>query len=453
MKKIKKYYRVVFELVSPLSVGSGEGVVTDSDVLVDGRGIPYVPGSALAGVYRGIFARETAERYFGKELTEERIRESSKKGKNLLTESKVLVYDAVISNPEKRAITTRDMVALDEYKVSIDGAKFDFQVLEPGVRFVTYIEQNMEDEEERYVLYEVAKAWGQGKIRLGAKTGRGYGQTRLVELAEASFELTCEAERDAWLDFDMYGEKGWTLCELPLSNDRETLKEVYETYGISLQEKNYINICLGLKQCGAVSVRQYSTNIGQEDYRQMERKDKTVFIPGTTWAGVFRAQMGKLDKNFAKNSKLTETFYGTTKGSEGAQKTRITFSETVLENGRNSEKYTRNSIDRFSGGAVNGSLYTEKSYFDGTTELNICCDITDMDDSVVAGFARVLAAAILDLDRGYMSIGGLTAVGHGIFKVMEAKVNGQIIRFSEVDENEQYQVLKNAIFGEEEQGC
>lgn len=451
MKKIKKYYRIKFKLTSPLSVGSGENRITDSDIILDGRGLPYIPGSALAGVYRHLFATETADRYFGAELNADRLEESVKAGKNVLTASDVVVYDAVVQNPENRVITTRDMVALDEYKVSIDGAKFDFQVLEPGVRFVTYIEQNMNCMEEKYVLQEVAYAWQEKKIQIGAKIGRGYGQTEIVELAECCFDLTCPEQRDAWLEFDMYGQDGWKKCE-KLECEQQRLQTVYEEQHIFMRNKNEICIQLKLKQSGGISIRQYSTNVGEEDYRQMVRKDKTPFIPGTTWAGAFRAQMGKLDAAFAKHTVLTELFFGNVKRNSEAEghKTRITFSESELRDGR-WENYTRNAINRFSGGTVDGALYTEKTYCDGTTELNIRCDITNLDKAIVKGFATVLTAAILDLDRGYMSVGGLTSVGHGLFKVMEVSVNDVETGFMQCRKEEQFNALRNAICGEEEQ--
>lgn len=69
IRKIKKYYRIEFELTSPLAVGSGENNITDKDIVRDGRGIPYIPGSSLAGVYRSLFSGETQDRYFGQELT------------------------------------------------------------------------------------------------------------------------------------------------------------------------------------------------------------------------------------------------------------------------------------------------------------------------------------------------------------------------------------------------
>lgn len=454
MRKIKKYYRIRFKLTSPLSVGSGQNGITDRDIVLDGRGVPYIPGSALAGVYRHLFSTETANRYFGTELTEEKLKKSMKEGAKVLSASNVVVYDATIMHPEKAVVATRDMVELDEYKVAVTGAKFDLQVLEPGVEFVTYVEQNMESLQEQHVLEEIGRAWKDKKIQLGAKTGRGYGQTELVELSECCFDLSDAEQCGRWLDFKMYEDAEWRTKDEAGWQDSSLLTGKYSKIGIVLREEKKLCIGLDLKQRSGISVRQYSTNIDEEDYRQMVRKDNTAFIPGTTWAGAFRAQMGKLDASFAKHTVLTELFFGKVKGKEDSEgrKTRITFSESELDKGRE-EKYTRNSINRFSGGIVNGALYTEKSYFDGITRLNITCDITNLDTAIVKGFVTVLAATILDLDRGYMAVGGLTSVGHGLFEVLEVYVNGDKLEWKQIPEKEQFKALRNAIYREGEQEC
>lgn len=448
MKRIKKYYRVEFELTSPLSVGSGENTITDSDIVVDGRGLPYIPGSALAGVYRNLFANTTADMYFGYDLTPERLKKSIKEGKNTLTSSDIIVYDAVISNPKNRAITKRDMVSLDEYKVSLKGAKFDFQVLEPGVKFVTYIEQNMVDANEGYVAEEIAYAWIMEQIQLGAKTGRGYGHTKAIALAECSFDLRKVKERDAWLNFDMYEDKGWKTVEVPtcLSAGDESLSEIYQEKQIQLKEKQKLTVELKLKQRGGISIRQYSTNVNEADYMQMVRQDETPFIPGTSWAGAFRAQFEKLEQSFGRNCPFTEVFFGVVKGSkeEESHKTRVTFSESILENG-NWKVYSRNAIDRFSNGTIGGALYTEKSYFEGDTKLTITCDMTEIDATQKKYFQAVLAASILDLDRGYLAVGGLTSVGHGLFTVKSVVINGTEMELEEIALEEQYVAIMNAM--------
>ncbi len=464
---IKKYYRITFEIISPLSIGNGVNEITDNDIILNSRGLPYIPGSALAGVYRSLFEKETSDKYFGKDMTEEMIQEMAEQGKNLLTESKVIVYDAEILNPEKRNVAVYDMVALDEYKVAISGAKFDFQVLEPGIQFVTYIEQNMDNMKEEYLTEEIVYAWKTGKIWLGAKNGRGYGQTKIIKIEHIVFDFSKDCRKqsrcdgDDWIEFDMYEDSWWKetkenkcLSRVSIEDVQyQELQSLYQEFGIALCRKETIGITLRLKQCGGISVRQYSSNINDADYRQMSRKDKEkdkreVFIPGTTWAGAFRAQMGKLDFAFAKKEPMTELFFGKVKekGEDSAlsHKTRVTFSESRIDEGE-WRIYTRNSIDRFSGGTIDGALYTEETYFNGKTELDISCDMTGIDKKNIRHFCSVLAAAILDLNYGYMAVGGLTAVGHGLFEVTGIKVNGNEVPWAELKENEQYLTLRDVM--------
>ena len=47
-------------------------------------------------------------------------------------------------------ISVRDSVALDEYKTALAGAKFDFEVLEPGIELETWLEQDIKDEAGGY---------------------------------------------------------------------------------------------------------------------------------------------------------------------------------------------------------------------------------------------------------------------------------------------------------------
>ena len=95
--------------------------------------------------------------------------------------------------------------------------------------------------------------------------------------------------------------------------------------------------------------------------------------------------------------------------------------------------YTRNAIDRFTGGTVDGALYSEKTYYCGRTSLMISCDFSDREDqdNISAEekrrLAGVLAAAILDLDNGYMAVGGLTAVGRGLFRAEKITVDGKSV--------------------------
>ena len=63
--KTKIYYRIVFQLASALSVGSGENRYSDGDIVRDSAGEPFIPGSSLAGIYRSFLEKEDADKYFG----------------------------------------------------------------------------------------------------------------------------------------------------------------------------------------------------------------------------------------------------------------------------------------------------------------------------------------------------------------------------------------------------
>lgn len=477
MKKLKKYYRITFTPVSPLSVGSGEDRLTDSDIVRDSRGIPYIPGTSLAGVYRRLFDNDTATQYFGPLLTEENATDSAQNGKNVLTDSSVVVYDARIADPAKTVTSARDMVALDEYKTAIPGAKFDFEILEPGVTFVTYIEQNIEDAghaDEQYIIDEIAWAWLSGTVKIGAKTGRGYGSTKCLSAEYCCFDLSRQEDVERWLAFDMYsdtcedGTPVWIPAEhvkcLSSADPQEEgyagLLERYRSEGILLREKTVISMRLELDLKGGISVRQYSTDVGEADYMQLTENpipgcgeqggEGVPVIPGTSWAGAFRAQMEKLDDRFRRNGKLAELFFGKVKGSgKDSSRSRVCFSESRLSGGR-WVTYTRNAIDRFSGGTTDGALYTEKTYYNGGTTLDITCDMTDIASDEQQYFIKVLMAAVMDLHCGYMAVGGLTSVGRGIFEVKKLTAGNEACVFAGEDTGSIYGKLCQMLAGEGE---
>ena len=59
VKKIMLYVQVRF--LSPLNVSSGEDEWTDADLLRDGNGNVFVPGSSLAGAMRAYIRKEKNE--------------------------------------------------------------------------------------------------------------------------------------------------------------------------------------------------------------------------------------------------------------------------------------------------------------------------------------------------------------------------------------------------------
>lgn len=426
-KIIKKcYYRITFQLASPLMIGSGYNRYTDSDVLRNGKDIPYIPASAVAGVcIQALGLEKTDEiKYFGG-LTD-------KEGKS--EESRVLFYDANISEEnqgkniseeeqDKFHISRRDCVALDEWKTSKKGAKFDMEILEPNVGMVTYLEQNQIEGDEP-VADEIAELWKQQILAFGAKTQRGFGAIENVMIQKKTFCLTEEEDVKKWLDFDLYEAQDWDIWET---------KEECRSLKVEAAERvKTVTLCLKLKQAGGISIRTYTTNVqngekANPDSEQLvvrkQKGKKVPVIPGTSWAGAFRHHMEQLIPG------CTNGYFGKVTKKE-KQKSNIRFSETQLVNAKQ-KILSRNAIDRFTGGTIDTALFTEKTYYGGHTTLYITLKMGE-DSKADERIQKALAASIADLEYGLLAVGGLTSIGRGLFHV--EKVNGNKLNWEKPKE-------------------
>ena len=144
-------------------------------------------------------------------------------------------------------------------------------------------------------------------------------------------------------------------------------------------------------------------------------------VPGTSWAGAIRHRFSEL----VNDDKLVNSVFGYVDNAVGkdkaekAVKSRISFSETVIHNGK-PKTLTRIAVDRFSGAVKNGALLTEQSVFYGEGVL-----VITVDRSVGEKALYALLAVLTDLHNGYLAVGGETAIGRGLFKVKEMKINGK----------------------------
>lgn len=380
------YYHLTLTLASPLSIGSGEKESTDRDIVLDSRSLPVIPASALAGVFRHRLY-DVSSRLFG------RIDGGAES-------SDIVFYDGTIVTDS--FVTIRDSVALEEgCKTAVASAKFDLEAAETGAAFETVIELRDEGCEFSDMVENTIGELNAGLLRIGSKSTRGYGEVRVTELYKAEFAMPDDA--DKWLDFDMFskGSCAYQPCDAAVTDSG-----------------SFIKITLQLSQRGGISIRQYtSSKLDNENkginYQQMSLSDGTPIIPGTTWAGAFRSRFTELAGGSAEKR---DELFGSIKGD--GHRSRIYFSESRIS-GHTWKKLTRNSIDRFSAKTKDGALYTERTVFGGKSELNIAVsDITKEE-------AALLSAVICDLNNGFLAVGGLTAVGRGLFSVDSLIVNGE----------------------------
>lgn len=411
--KEKIYYKIKFTLASPLAIGDGSKYTTDKDIVRDSRGTPYIPASAIAGVSRSMLLddKDLIKKYFGKVDINDDIT-NSKKLESI--ESRLVFYDGRMSDTTKYHISVRDNVALDEYKTAINSAKFDMEILEPGVEFTTYIEQNMYSDSDENVAYKIACLWLENKIHLGGKVMRGYGSIKNVSVSEKSFKLSEDGVLK-WLSFDMYDDESWSDSKDISCDDR--------------YDSDTVSIVLKLKQNGGISIRKYTTKVSEIEGESLPDSEQLFVnidnseipvIPGTSWAGAFSHRMKLLLPQCAKND-----FFGCA-DKEKKVRSKIMFGETQLVNAK-PKVMTRNAIDRFSGGTANQALFTEQTYYGGEGELQI--EIRK--ECLTPDVAKALAATITDLNMGFLAVGGLTAIGRGLFNVTSIAIDGKSIDYEQ----------------------
>lgn len=433
----KIYYRITFSLASALAVGSGKNEKSDKDIILNSLEKPYIPASALTGVYKSLFSEENAKKYFGNVVINQ---SKEKKNKNYATESRIITYDANLREDNYK-LSIRDCVGLDEWKTSVKGAKFDFEILEPGAKFVTYLEENVCESKSESGSELIANAWKNGEISLGAKTSRGFGKLEVESIQKQKFNFDEETEIASWLDFDLYDDKCWEdVQQWSPEMDEGQLKKLGKA-------KEFLILKLVLKQEGPITIRRYTTEVFAEngknnipDYEQLvyvRDKEKIPVIPGTTWAGAFRHHMMQLNKNsvgsvFGKKSSDEKQKDG--------KKSDVIFSESEIK-GAKEKIVTRNGINRFTGGSADGALFTEKMFYGGYTDFVISFN----KKKCGMEFRKILAAAIADLNMGVLSVGGETSVGHGIFSVSSVLVENQAIAEHPVESDQLYELIADAL--------
>lgn len=431
------------KLLSPLSIGSGANAQTDRDVIVDNLGNPFIPATAIAGVLRSYIEKK-------KEMTAVEVRcsdnkksvinvpldhtlfgyipdgilseEEKKLPGNIAMPTLVRVYDAQSRGDCNCFITTRDCVQL-ENKVAVNGAKFDMEAVEPGAEFTGYIELLSDKYDCRAYIEEALAALNSGKICLGSKTSRGYGR---VSLSVQQVEFS---DTDKWLLFDMFDDEWKGTVKIDFSK---------------IKSEPEFKLLLNLKSVGGISVREYTTDVSDEnefmpDYKTMslhsgEGKNKPV-IPGTSWAGAFRARFKEI-----AGAEITDGLFGfVNKKTNITQKSKIVFSESQLSGGCY-KLSTRNAIDRFSGATKAKALYTEKTYYYGNTTLEIT--LPEIPSKTILW---ALGVCFADLHNGFLSVGGLTSVGRGLFEITTIQLNGKTLCKDNITEGKISDFLKEVL--------
>lgn len=415
----KKVFWIQMKAESPLCLSSGKEEETDADVMRNYKEEPFVPAASLAGAMRAYLKKRKDEPCImgcsGKENDGKADDEKADDGRM----SAVFLSDMTFE--EKPIVSVRDGVELNEKKTAVNESKYDMEIIEAGIcasfyAEITIREKDMETEyEEEFAA--IIKGLHNGEIRLGRKKTRGYGRFSVCHVACKVFNKRNYLEyANLYLD-----EKTWETGE----------NELDKWLNRSQKESQYLTLEVPLRLKGGISIRQYASKKGEPDFVQLANKKGNAVIPGSSFAGAIRHRIETILTELVRKglnicvSDVIDGMFGYVKKKEKeAHVSAVVINESEIE-GAKPLLMTRNGISRFESSARDKTLFTEKTYVDGTLTLNIRIkkDAQVEKDSRVCSeqMLGLILMAVEDMRNGFLAVGGATSIGRGILTADKEK--------------------------------
>lgn len=440
--------QIVIEAATPLMVGSGEkGAETDARVLLDVNGLPMIPGTSIAGVLRhmagdeGIFNKEEIAKIFGnKDGKDERG------SKVIISEARMLgedgnPIDGLCTLPESefiemfKSLPIRQHVRITDKGAAADEGKFDCQVVFAGTRFVFEIEILSDSDKDR-TLENIVSLLQMKSFRLGGGTRRGYGDMTAVSIKKAVIDLCDDKQRGLYLrktsSFEPEWE-AWTDCPVVVAEEK-----ISDCFRLELSPEDFFLFGSGYNddEVDMTSVQEpkilWSGSKTAKEYLIPASSVKGAVAHRTAFyynklkeRYVGNADPDKAPKIGSENEAVLSLF-----GSEDEKSPKrgnVLISDVYLEKVVSDKILNHVSIDRFTGGAIEAALFSEKvSYLCDENpvviEFIIAKKAYENDEKIKEAFI----CALKDITTGMLPLGGGVNRGNGCFKGV-LKLNGEMI--------------------------
>ena len=432
---------IVLEAETPLAISSGDkAVMTDSAILNDINGYPYIPGTTIAGILRHCLGEEKAKDFFG--LKEEKTTRGSKiifsEGKIVGLDGKVL--DGIVNGDhefESRflRLPKRNHVRLTSKGVAEDTGKGDEEVIYKGTRFAFDIEMvSSGNDGQTSIFNDVLNELGKDTFRIGGGSRSGFGKVKVVGIKKKSLDLRQSVQLDEYLRLSSAltsNYDGWDSYEVSSQTSAGWIK-----FDLTLTPVDFFSFGSGLgdNEVDATPVK--------ESFIKWEKgkgtfKDNALLIPASSLKGALAHRVAfyyNVKYNYFAMSTPMEDFkeyttdknpavrelFGYQDADKGPKCGTCLFSDIIGEYNVKEKVFNHVKIDRFTSGAIDGALFSEK-VIDGKgsglqfkTSIMIKKPTENIDKFNEA--IDCLEKALSDIDRGTLPLGGASGRGHGIFR-------------------------------------
>lgn len=442
---------IILEAETPIVIGSGrKTMLTDSEILKDYNGLPYIPGTSIAGVIRHALPVDLGNKFFG--LKDDK---NNKGSEIVFSEAKLLngsglVIDRLcdtVDNFSKRFknLPKRNHVRISHRGVAEDHGKFDEEVIYKGCRFCFEIEMVARSSEKEYasntfdqVLTEIQK----DTFRIGGGTRVGFGKMHPVSIKKRSFDLKKKEELSSYLATNSSLEKdysGWEDFKNNSIKDQNWIK-----YSLTLKPMDFFSFGSGKGDNDVDTVPVKESYVKWDGYNGFF-VENALLIPASSLKGALAHRVAyyynlkhriyamqipveEFENYTGSNNPAVRMLFGCQKEGEGetVQKRGIAIFNDIFADYPGDKILNHVAIDRFTGGAMDGALYSEK-VVDGKGELTFhtevlieklpAIDNNDIDAQTIYKDAiEAFKKALGDIDKGLLPLGGGNGRGHGIFK-------------------------------------
>ena len=427
--------RFVIEAKTPLAVGSGEkDIISDALVATDVNGLPYIPATSIAGVVRSMIGKEQTEEYFGYQ------RGKDGKGSEIIfTEAKIInskgeVIDGLNINAMQddllkhyTDLPIRQHVRINHKGVTDRAGKFDEQVVYAGTRFCFELEMvsNGKNEDKFHNVLSQLKS---KTFRIGSGTRCGFGEIDVVDLQTKTLDLSDEKQ------LSMYLAKSSALNTTDFWSSAFTKQEKtagdYIEYTLELQPEDFFLFGSGFGDDDVDMTPVREKKVIWKDGKGAMSEDM-VLIPASSVKGAIAhrvafyynkrkyrfADVPDSDPKVGKSNEAVACLFGSEGDRsgdrmEGQSRGKVLFSDIIEK--RLPEKILNHvSIDRFTGGAMDGALFSEKtSYGRGESfEVKLYVEKQVEDAEMLVS----LEDALKDICRAMLPLGGGVNRGNGVF--------------------------------------
>ena len=451
--------RFVIEAKTPLAVGSGEkDIITDALVATDVNGLPYVPGTAIAGVVRHMLEQEgyKTDDFFGFQKGNDGC------GSEIIfTEGKILNSKGEVIDGLNLKATDDDLlkfytelpirqhVRINEKGVTDKAGKFDEQVVFAGTRFCFEMEMvakdaNAEDNFEKALEQIQAKTF-----RIGGGTRCGFGEIKVAKLYKRSLDLKQANDLELYLSKSSNLSKEWSGWK-EQETDNNDKANGWIKYELELQPEDFFLFGSGFGDDEVDMTPVKEKKVMWKDGKGVLSED-LVLIPASSvkgalahrvayhynrFTGVFAENLksdSEREQVVGKNNFAVKKLFG----SEGEKDEKdnnkmknqmrgnLLFSDVIEDRNFLDKILNHVAIDRFTGGAIDGALFSEKTIYGKGHEFKLT--ILAKNDAIQGEKVKEsLEEALKDICKGLLPLGGGVNRGNGLFTGSLTK-NGEII--------------------------